>query len=81
MSTPGSVEFDKNVLVIVNDDFVEGFSNDHLNWLVIVLRNILTLEVFDELSSLEVLDEFNNVSLIDLTALKLVFGDLSSNSN
>lgn len=59
MSTPGSVEFNKDVLLVVDDDVIKSFSDNNLNWLIIIFRNILTLKIFGKFSSLEILDELD----------------------
>ena len=42
MTTPGSIELDKDILGIVIDDLVEGLSDHHLHRFVVALWDRLT---------------------------------------
>lgn len=57
MSAPWGVEFKENIIFRVSNDFVERFSDNDLNWLVVGSWNIIRLEEFLKLLVGPVFDE------------------------
>jgi len=57
VTAPGSIELNEDIIVVINNEGVEILANSSLNGLVVLSRDILTLEEGGEGASLEVLNE------------------------
>jgi hypothetical protein len=58
MSTPWSIEFNKNVLGGIHDNLIEGFSNENFNGFVLRGWDFLTFENWCKFSTRVVIVEF-----------------------
>ncbi len=71
MSTPWSIELNKDIIVVVNDELSELLADEDLHRLGVVSRDVLRLEEGLEGSALEFLDELSqgiNSDAVGLTA-------------
>jgi hypothetical protein len=59
MSTPWSIELNKDIIVVVNDELSELLADEDLHRLGVVSRDVLRLEEGLEGSALEFLDELS----------------------
>lgn len=57
MTAPRSVIFNKDIILVVEDEVVKLFSNNNLDWLRVVLGNISRLETSFNLASFELINE------------------------
>ena len=74
MTTPWRIVFQKNVLVVVDDEILVVVCNDDLNRALLLLWDWFRLDARLRLAVNEVLDEFGNIIMSDL--LLLVKGEL-----
>ena len=74
MSTPGCVEFKKDILVFIKDNVLVGVRHDNSDWAFLGLGNRLRLDARLRLAIKNILDKFTNV--LGLELLVLVIGVL-----
>lgn len=74
MSTPGGVELDEDILVVVDDQVIVGVGDDNGNRTLLLLGDGLRLDAGLDLAVQDLLDELANLLGIDLLAL--VVGEL-----
>ena len=74
MSTPGCVEFKKDILLFIKDNVLVGMRHDNSDWAFLGLGNRLRLNAGLRLAIKNVLDKFTNV--LGLELLVLVIGVL-----
>lgn len=80
VSTPGSVELNQNILLVVHDDLFVVLGHDHGDRAVVRLGNSLALDARLDLSGNKVVDEFADTLSVDLLVRwegeLLVLGDV-----
>jgi len=67
VAAPGGIEFDKNILLFIKNNIIEGFTNNNGDWFVL-LRSLLTLEEWLEFSTCEIINEtlqFFDLKILD----------------
>lgn len=69
VAAPWSVEFNEDVLVVVDNNFFIVVGNNNLNGAVLGLGNRLWLDAWLNLAVNEILNEFSNILLCKLLAL------------
>lgn len=69
MSTPGCVEFKKDILVFIKDNVLVGVRHDNSDWAFLGLGNRLRLDARLRLAIKNILDKFTNVLGLELLAL------------
>jgi len=65
VSAPWSVEFNENIIFVINDDLVEVLSNNDFDWSAIVSWNFFTLHEWLDGTALELINELFDVSNSD----------------
>merc|ERR1711872_53555 len=82
MSTPWSIEFNKDILLFVHGNFVEVLSNENLDTLLVpVLRNLLGHQMLFQLAFEEVGHERLDIGGVECVILRLELGHLLSKSD
>merc|ERR1711973_496020 len=82
MSTPWSIEFNKDILLFVHGNFVEVLSNENLDTLLVpVLRNLLGHQMLFQLAFEEIGHERLDIGGVECVILGLELGHLLSKSD